>query len=64
VYFSYDIFLVVLSDRNLEKQLDQNVILQEFFILNGKLKGSVVCIFREKVLVAQVSVGTCGKRIR
>lgn len=40
------------------------MILQEFFILNGKLKGRVVCIFREKVLATQVSVGTCGKGIR
>lgn len=38
--------------------------LQEFLILNGKLKGSRVCIFREKVLATRVSVGTCGKGIR
>jgi hypothetical protein len=61
VYFSCEIFLA--SDRNLEKEPNQEVILLEFCILNAELKDSTVCIFRElvSILAIQVSVVTCGQ---
>lgn len=61
MYLGYDIFLMLLSERNFERELNQKVILPEFCIFGGSWKTVLYACLESEFPVLEVLIVTCGQ---
>lgn len=61
MYLGYDIFLMLLSDRNFEREPNQKVILPELCIFGGSWRTELYAWLESEFPVLEVLIETCGQ---